>query len=1113
MAVMALLLPARLWAVQATLLADTHVSAAQPAVNSGGLSNVNVGGGYTGLMQFNLGVLPAGTTGAQVARATLRIYCNRADTPGTVSLLPVYGSWTELGVTYATLPVLGTAAGTAEVSAANGFITFDVTAMVQGWVNAPGSNFGLALSSATAVVQFDSKENDQTAHPADLEIALAPGSGSAVEVGGAGATGATGATGVTGLTGATGATGVPGAPGSAGLNGVAGATGATGPAGPAGAGLVNYRGAYSSTVNYANGDVIEFGGSTYISQTAGNHGNTPGISTAWGLLASGGVAGFTGPAGATGATGQQGPAGFGVQGITGFTGSTGATGATGSAGLVYQGAYDSTMNYGPGDVVVWNGSSFVSLIASNHGNTPGLVPGTWGSLTQQGPTGVTGSTGAAGPSGATGALGPVGPPGEKGDQGAQGIAGQAGAQGLAGAIGPTGLQGPMGPAGAAGPVGMSFQGSYSPAVNYSVGQGVMWQGSGWVSLLDGNHGNTPDQSPNAWAMFAAPGSTGAMGATGMGLNGATGATGTNGADGANGATGATGSTGSAGLTYQGAYLSSTNYALGDVVVWNGSSYASLLSSNRGNTPDAVPSAWGVLAVQGAAGPAGPMGSVGATGSAGPVGMMGSAGPQGPQGVPGIAGSAGTAGATGPVGATGAQGATGGTGVPGPAGAQGIAGATGSTGLQGPVGSAGPAGPIGMSFQGPYSSTANYSAGQGVLWLGAGWVSLVNGNQGNTPDQSPAAWAMFAAQGATGNTGAAGIGFAGATGATGAAGSAGATGPAGATGSTGATGLIFSGTYSTATGYSVGSAVSFNGSSYVSLVNNNHGQQPDISPAYWGVLAAAGVAGPVGPAGVVGATGSTGSNGAAGAVGPAGSTGATGAQGAIGLDFRSAWSASTPYVTNDAVTFAGSTYLALSSNNNQEPDQYPQVWAVLAEAGGVGPTGVAGAAGSAATVSVGTVTTLAAGAQATVTNAGSSTAAVLNFGIPQGPAGTGGSSPSTQPQMMAMYHAVNYNYAYYATNSPNSSATETAPVLAWVPRACTASRLDVYSQQSGAIRVTLRIGSASLLNSTVLTCSPASNGSCSITGSVAVAAGQFMDLYIQFASATTAGVWTSVECDP
>lgn len=54
----------------------------------------------------------------------------------------------------------------------------------------------------------------------------------------------------------------------------------------------------------------------------------------------------------------------------------------------------------------------------------------------------------------------------------------------------------------------------------------------------------------------------------------------------------------------------------------------------------------------------------------------------------------------------------------------------------------------------------------------------------------------------------------------------------------------------------------------------------------------------------------------------------------------------------------------------------------------------GTSGSAATIAIGTVTTLGEGASATVENAGTETAAVLNFGIPrgiQGDAGANGTS--------------------------------------------------------------------------------------------------------------------------
>ncbi len=51
----------------------------------------------------------------------------------------------------------------------------------------------------------------------------------------------------------------------------------------------------------------------------------------------------------------------------------------------------------------------------------------------------------------------------------------------------------------------------------------------------------------------------------------------------------------------------------------------------------------------------------------------------------------------------------------------------------------------------------------------------------------------------------------------------------------------------------------------------------------------------------------------------------------------------------------------------------------------------GPKGDAATVSVGTTTTLPAGSSATVTNSGTSSAAVFDFGIPKGADGSGGAS--------------------------------------------------------------------------------------------------------------------------
>lgn len=60
----------------------------------------------------------------------------------------------------------------------------------------------------------------------------------------------------------------------------------------------------------------------------------------------------------------------------------------------------------------------------------------------------------------------------------------------------------------------------------------------------------------------------------------------------------------------------------------------------------------------------------------------------------------------------------------------------------------------------------------------------------------------------------------------------------------------------------------------------------------------------------------------------------------------------------------------------------------------GATGPTGPAGAAATVTVGTTTTGAAGSSASVTNSGSTSAAVLNFTIPQGATGATGPQGAT-----------------------------------------------------------------------------------------------------------------------
>jgi hypothetical protein len=295
-------------ALDVTLSGDASVNSAHASVNYGALSNLYVGNGNTAFLQFDLKTLPAGTTSAQVSHATLTIFVNRVNAAGAVTVSPVSVPWGEYSVTAATAPAMGSSIGSFPVSAPGQFISVDVTAQVQAWLNAAANDTGFALTSNAANILFDSKENDETGHAARLDVTL-------VSQGPQGVPGPIGPAGVAGATGATGPIGPQGIQGPVGNTGPAGTTGATGPQGPP----VSFQGTWNSGTTYALGDAVSYNGSSYISLVAGNIGFQPDISNIkWAMLAQ---------AGATGATGVAGPAG-----PTGATGPAGPTGATGPAG-------------------------------------------------------------------------------------------------------------------------------------------------------------------------------------------------------------------------------------------------------------------------------------------------------------------------------------------------------------------------------------------------------------------------------------------------------------------------------------------------------------------------------------------------------------------------------------------------------------------------------------------------------------------------------------------------------------------------------------------------------------------------------------------------------------
>jgi hypothetical protein len=274
-----------------------------------------------------------------------------------------------------------------------------------------------------------------------------------------------------------------------------------------------------------------------------------------------GVQGPIGPAGAPGVAGPVGPAGAnglpGPQGIQGPIGATGAAGVQGPAGvgMVYQNTYNAGTTYAANDAVTYNGSSYISLQNSNLGHQPDVslpfwelfaaagvtgpagptgATGATGLIGPQGPQGIAGNTGPVGPIGLTGPTGATGLTGPQGIQGVAGNTGPAGATGAPGPVGPTGVTGPAGATGAAGAIGpqgppVNFQGPWSIATTYVLGDAVSFNGSTYISIVPGNVGFQPDISNMKWGLLAQAGAVGATGAAGpagpAGPTGPTGATG------------------------------------------------------------------------------------------------------------------------------------------------------------------------------------------------------------------------------------------------------------------------------------------------------------------------------------------------------------------------------------------------------------------------------------------------------------------------------------------------------------------------------------------------------------------------------------------------------------
>ncbi|MFZ3264595.1 MAG: DNRLRE domain-containing protein [Terriglobales bacterium] len=165
---------------QLTPSADAYIDTASPSTNYGTSSVLDVESSQTTYIQFNLSSIPSGYTGADITKATLKLYVNAVTTAGNLNVDYVNGAWSENTIDASNAPPSGsTIAGVSLTTAdTNKYILVDITSAVQAWLDGTEPSDGIALvGNSPLSASFDSKESTTTSHPAELDIVFSGGGG------------------------------------------------------------------------------------------------------------------------------------------------------------------------------------------------------------------------------------------------------------------------------------------------------------------------------------------------------------------------------------------------------------------------------------------------------------------------------------------------------------------------------------------------------------------------------------------------------------------------------------------------------------------------------------------------------------------------------------------------------------------------------------------------------------------------------------------------------------------------------------------------------------------------------------------------------------------------
>jgi hypothetical protein len=237
LAALTLSLPAISYADTLNVTEDAYTKADKPDENKGDEKTIEVKDeaddkDRIGYVQFDFSTLPDGLFAEEVVKASLRVWVEKVDNPGTISISLIDEDWDEHTIVPDTAPSISPTPVSFAVTGADEshFVTVDITELVQDWVAGYADNYGIALESNDgAKVKFGAKETENE-HEMQIEVAL----GETGPAGPQGEQGIQGEQGEQGLTGPEGPMGPPGPQGPQGEPGAEGEPGAPGEPGPQG---------------------------------------------------------------------------------------------------------------------------------------------------------------------------------------------------------------------------------------------------------------------------------------------------------------------------------------------------------------------------------------------------------------------------------------------------------------------------------------------------------------------------------------------------------------------------------------------------------------------------------------------------------------------------------------------------------------------------------------------------------------------------------------------------------------------------------------------------------------------------------------------------------------